>query len=457
MQEWLHFRKSKIGAVWIRWWNLSQEFFPIIRKKKIISEEGLKGIVLSEMHLLPESTLPFKKVIFDLGVPSDKLEIEFLKEFSKKQLVDLIIPHFIKKEFHNILAGQTYIKEIDSEKTEIFEDSISSSLSSDISYQFSQNRYETRFNEIKAAVNQVLKWKAKGIPENEIVLLAPDMEEYWFCLKPYLEKKGISFKKGYSVPLIESEEIVFWLSKLRLHLNIFSFLDLETANFYSSPKQTFTEFYSLFAKAPERGLSKSLLNKKKIRKRDHKASGREFIKWAVSFWPQNGRPELLEQVLEGFQDLPLKENLKMESWLSIMESELFSPKNQLKEETIQGISCLSLNAIHSIKENFVFIMGLDQDSLSSSFNSTGEQDMEKLSLDLGFPLSFPHPRQKELNLLWFLQSNSLNEVIFSVSDLDFRNKPQTPSLLWIFCKELFPSAKEMPFTVKKKIHQIHLN
>ena len=450
MEEWLHSRKLKTGAIWTRWWDLSREFFSIIREKKIISEEGLKGIVLSELHSLSESALPFKKVIFDLGVPYEKEELEFLKELSRKQPVDLIIPHFIKKDFHNILAGQTCFKETDFQKIEIFEEQLPSQSFSNSFCRVSQNRCENRLNEVKAAVTQILKWKAQGVSEDEIVLLAPDMEEYWFCLKPHLEKEGISFKKGYSVPLIENEEILFWLSKLRLHLNIFSFSDMETANFYTPQKKPFSEFYALFTKAPERELSKSLLNKQKIKKCDDKMSGKEFIKWAASFWPQNGRPELLEQGLESFQDLPLEEKLKMESWLSIMESELFSSKKQLREESTQGISCLSLNAIHSIRENFIFIMGLDQDSLSSAFNSSKEQDMEKLSLDLGFPLSFPHPRQKELNLLWFLQSDSLKEVILSFSDLDFLNKPQTPSLLWIFCKELFPSAKDIPPVIKNK-------
>ena len=441
MEEWLCSRKSKPEAIWMRWWELSQEFFPIIKKKNIISEEGLNGIVLSELHSLPVSALPFEKVIFDLGVPSEKEELEFIKELSGKRPVDMIVPHFTKTNFYNILAGKTYLKETDFQKTEIFQEKNFSSISLDSICRVSQNRSETRLNEVKTVINQIHKWKAQGVLEDEMVLLAPDMEEYWFCLKPYLEREGISFKKGYSVPLIESEEILFWLSELRLYLNVFSFSDMETANFYTSPKKTFSEFYALFAKAPERELSKKFLNKKKIKRRDERMSGGEFIKWAVSFWPQKGELELLEQALEGFQELPLEEKLKMESWLHILESELFAPKRELRGESSQGISCLSLNAIHSIKENFVFILGLDQDSLYSSFNGSGEQDMEKLSLDLGFPLSFPHPRQRELNLLWFLQSASLKEVIFSFSDSDFLNKPQTPSLLWIFYKDLFPLTK----------------
>ena len=183
------------------------------------------------------------------------MEIEFLKELSKKRPVDLIIPRFIKKEFLEILNEQTFLKELDSLKTECFEHPNSSQPSAKLP--IFQNRCETRLNEVKAAVIQVLKWKKKGVAEIEIALLAPDMEEYWFCLKPHLEKNGISFKKGYSMPLIEQEEILFWLSKLRIHLSVFSFSDLETASFYTPPKKSFSEFYALFANAPERELAKT--------------------------------------------------------------------------------------------------------------------------------------------------------------------------------------------------------
>ena len=299
---------------------------------------------------------------------------------------------------------------------------------------------------MKESAAQVRKWLNQGIAEKDIALLAPNMENYWFCLKPHLKKEGIFFKKSYSATLIDYPEILFWLSELQLHLGFLTFADLETKYFYTTPGRSFSEFYSLFAKVPERELSKKLLNKNKMKNSDAKVKGKEFVKWITSFWPSNGRSELLELALQSLQGHPLAAELKWRAWLKILKSNLFSSTRELEEESSQGISCLSLNAIHSVKESHVLIIGLDQDSLSSHLSSPGQEDMETLSIDLGFPLSFPNPRQMELNLLWFLQSSSLKEVILSVASMDFSSNPRTTSLLWMLYGE--SSSKE---TIKSSV------
>ena len=431
-------------------------------------------------------------MIFDLGVPLDRSEQEFLKELSRKRPVELIAPHFLAEGIYNAFGGKNYLEESDFQEIEFIdkkffssklfkesepeetENSLKesrlsqnifdgkdketvkdifepSSLSNGVDKggsrlnpdcRFFQRRFDTSLSEVKEAMTQVCQWLDQGLSEDQIVLLAPDIEDYWFSLKPHLEREGIIFKKSYSAVLIDFPEVLFWFSRLRLHLGFFSFPDLETAHFYTAPRRAFSDFYSLFSKVPERELSKSLLNRKKTRNRDDKVTGTEFIKWGVSFWPQRGKPELLELALDSFKDFPLTENLKWTAWLRVLEGGLFSLKKELVEESPEGIACLSLNAVHSIKSPYVFILGLDQDSLSLSSGEMGEEDMEALSYDLGFPLSFSHPRQRELNLLWFLQSTSLKEVIFSFSDLDFSGVSKTPSLLWTLCEEVFSAKKE---------------
>lgn len=487
MEEWIDFkRKEGKGVFWIRWWHLSQEFFKILKEKQIISEEGLKGLLIQELHTIKQSSLSFKKVIFDLGVPLDRSEQELLKEFSKKKPVELIAPHFGKEAPYYILGGKNYLEESDFQKIELInknplsfsefpkenkqkeskslkkrtnsssndnnteEQRITPKISllpqsphGEPSFcQFYRKRFDTSLSEVKGAMAQIREWLNQGCQENEIVLLAPDIEDYWFCLKPHLERENISFQKSHSAALIDFPETLFWLSRLRLHLSFFSFSHLETGHFHKTPSRPFSEFYSLFSKVPERNLTLSLLNRKKTRNKKDKVTGKEFIKWGASFWPQNGNSKLLELAFESFKDFPLTEKLKWTAWLKVLEEGLFSIKKELVEESPEGISCLSLNAVHSINSPYIFILGLNQDSLSLFNNTTAEEDMEALSFDLGFPLSFSHPRQRELNLLWFLQSTSLKEVVFSFADLDFSSSPQTPSLLWNLSSEMFSAKKQ---------------
>ena len=457
MEEWMKAKKRDRASIWTHWWNISREFFQFVNKKKILSEEGLKRILVYDLQSLIKTPLPFKKVIFDLGVPSDKWEQEFLKELAKKQTVELIAPHFKEKDVHSILSAQNYIEESDFQEVESFTSPSSDSpqkppkgtkLKAFLPQKkplplFIKNRYETSLIEVKEAVAQICRWRKQGTLENEITVLAPDMEDYWFCLKPHLEQEGISFKKGHSVALMDFPEILFWFSELRLHLGFLSFSDLETKSFYKPPAVSFSAFHSLFAKVPERELSGKLLNKKKVKNRENKITGKEFIKWGVSFWPESGREELLQEALESFQEFPLEAELKWEAWLRVLESGLFSSKKELEEESSQGISCLSLNAIHAVRGAYVFIMGLDQDSLLSSSGKLAQEDMEALSIDLGFPLSVPHPRHKELNLLWFLQSSSLKQVILSVANRNFSGTHQTPSLLWMLYEQLSTKKGEL--------------
>ena len=89
---------------------------------------------------------------------------------------------------------------------------------------------------------------------------------------------------------------------------------------------------------------------------------------------------MLELALDSFKDFPLTEKLKWTAWLRVLEGGLFSLKKELVEESPEGIACLSLNAVHSIKSPYVFILGLDQDSLSLSNGEMGEEDMEALSM-----------------------------------------------------------------------------
>ena len=116
--------------------------------------------------------------------------------------------------------------------------------------------------EIKGAMTQVHQWLDQGLSEDQIVLLAPDIEDYWFSLKPHLEREGIAFKKSYSAGLIDFPEVLFWLSRLRLHLGFFTFPDLETVHFYTAPRRGFSDFYSLFSKsAGKRAFKKSFKQK----------------------------------------------------------------------------------------------------------------------------------------------------------------------------------------------------
>ena len=60
IEEWLEARRKEgRGVFWVRWWNLSQEFFQIVRSRQVISEEGLKGLLIHNLYSVKESSFFF--------------------------------------------------------------------------------------------------------------------------------------------------------------------------------------------------------------------------------------------------------------------------------------------------------------------------------------------------------------------------------------------------------------
>ena len=319
---------------------------------------------------------------------------------------------------------------------------------------------ESALKEAAAAANQARRWRDQGVAEEEIALIAPDIEEYWPVLEFYLKEEGLTAQKGGEYVLADREEILIWLSLLRFHLSLHNFSDMETAYLHrrSPYKKRFSGFYADFWTAPSRSLSKRHLQKGRLRDSESLCSGKEFLKWVASLWPGSSRPgslgpgslgpssletssleqnsfdsELLEKSLQSFP-ASLEERLRYVNHLSLLEEGLFAPRSDGLEPD-HGLSCLSLNALAAVRAPFVFIMGLNKNALVHDERRDGRRELARISLDLGFPLSFPDPYEQERNLLWLLPSDSIKRAVLSFASSDFQGEAQTPSLLWMRCKK----------------------
>ena len=306
---------------------------------------------------------------------------------------------------------------------------------------FFKIKSETQLEELRKAVVQVCKWFKDGVSSQDIVIVAPDMEKYWFALKIYFEREQIPVKKSIFAKLTSFPDIRYFIAALRIHLGYFSFEDLEYFSFFKESKKKFSKFKACYFHVPDRELVQKLLFKGKSQSPNNPITGRQFIEWALSFWPKEAEAVLLDTVSKAFLKFPLEESLTASAWLRLFESELFALEIELEEEDSRGLSCLSFNALHSTKSPYVFVLGLDEDSLKqSSLGVLNESERESILNDLGFPLPFSHPKEKENSLLWFLQSIKHKEVYLSFSSYNFRGDIKAPSLLYFLSESLF-SAK----------------
>ena len=409
--EW--FSKKGKFVIWKPLFNLCQDFFSFLESKKIIYESGVKAFLL---HHLPSSDKLYfnkKRIFLDLSFSFDLCEKEIFKEISHHKEVLVLSPEL---ENQTLLEQSSFIyqkleEELSSQQVSYFKKIQESHKSLPTS--FFKIKSETQIEELRKALIQICEWLKAGVPAKDIAIFAPHIEDYWFALKTYFEREKILVKKSISTRGIDFPDLKYFLSSIRVHLGYFTFEDLEHFSFHKESKKNFSKFKAYYSQIPDRELVKKLLIKNKIRSHSEKMKGSQFIEWALSFWPKEGDSFLLEKISKVFQKFPMEGSLKASSWLRLFESEIFNIEVEVKEEESQGVSCLSFNAFHSVKSSYVFIMGLNEESLKPSpFKVLNESEKQSLLDDLGFPLPFVDSKEKENNLLWFLQSSQHKEVIF---------------------------------------------
>lgn len=440
MRKWLKEKKHTPHKQWGRWYRLSEEFFSLIQEKKWIHEEGIKGLLLNELPNHKEQWTWPHQIIVDLGIHFDFCEQDILKTLSSLMKVTVLIPK-LQMDIFKTLPPYDLLK-----KTTPPSHVMVQPKKKEAPTNFFKMEYETTLKESKSAIHQIRKWLDQGVPASDIAVLAPDMEDYWFCLQPYLEKENIMVRKSVTAPATAFPPITFWLASLKTHMEWIDFPLLECQAFYNNQKISFSKFQSRFFQNPERVLSgKQFLRKNQMKRPDQEISGKEFMEWALSFWPKEAESHLFDKVLAAFQEIPLEAGLHWKHWVTILEMSLHHQEKEIKPEQRNGMACLSLNAINSVKASHILVMGLSEESLGNyEENSLNQKDWEFLDQELGFPLPFKQGPEKELALQWFFQSSFLKEVVLSFAATNFLGQVQTPSVFFLLFERLQPSTKPLP-------------
>ena len=486
---------------WEPWFDLGQNFFSYLSVKKIFPESALKAVLFHYLPLTDKICFAKKRIFVDLAFSFDRCEREIFKALSRDKDIYILSPElenhlaynptfdvyqglegelgerqivFLDSQFK---AQETVREEKDKKAFHLLTQKRSDAffkgtnrptkhssgqfatppgkpffkgtnrptkhpaLAQKRSGHFFKVKSKTRLEEIEKALAQVCQWLKVGAAPKDIVLFAPNMEDYWPALKIYFEKEQIPAKKSVFAPLADFPDGQYFLSTLKIHLSYFKFEDLERFSFYRESQRDFSRFKSLYFDVPGRSLTQNLLLKGKSLNPDQQITGRHFIEWALSFWPKEGQPFLLEKITKIFQNFPLEESLKASSWLSWLESEALILEIELEGENEGGISCLSFNALHSSLSPYVFVLGLDEESFKS-LGPLNETEQEAVLNDLGFPLPFSHPKEKENSFLWFLQSSHYKELYLSLSRYDWTGHIKTDSLIYFMSDFLLPVEKK---------------
>ena len=437
IEEWINQKNNTAKKRWKHWYELSQDFFSILKQKKWLHKEGIQGLLLNGLSSQHSTSWLPQKLIFDLGVNFDSCEQEIIQTISKNKDVVLLIP-YLEKEFY----GKKYISPYETVLNQLSSTKPPKSLKDKKTNQpkLIFNKYKTSLQEVKFITAQVRQWIEQGIPQDNIVLLAPRIEYFWPTLKPHLEKENIYFKKSLASLPINYPEVVSWLSSIKIQLGLSDFSHLEISEFSESKyKMLFNEFQNMFYNFPQKKYENSFIKSSTKKSLDDLVSGKDFINWILKLWPRHGRLDILDPILDNFKKANLSVELKYRHWFLFLEEALFSQELEVESENKKGISCLSFNALQSVQASHVIVMGLSEESMKTKdWTSVTTQDWDSLIRELGFPLAFDHPYTHQISLQWFLQNNHIQQAHLSYSEESFTGEVQTPSPFFLLSYQKHP-------------------
>lgn len=420
LKEWWNFKKKNLSSHWKKWYRLSQSFHNYLIEKKIIETSWVDTYLLDKNIHLPQ----WEELIFDIGSDINPIESELISQLATNNQVTTLIPLSYKDKAWQC-SFIPYRSLLKTPKIELPPPKVPL---------ISVKKFSSMLAEVKDITAQVKK-ALKTLKPSQVSILAPNIEDYWPCLKSHLLMENIPFKKSETTSLISFPAIQLWLANMWTHLGVIEYENLETI-FYSD--NTHSDYSPMRFQANYLhtkhidDVPPYLFNKEWLRDKYLLADSTVFTNWAKKLLP-NTNPTILQKINAELLQLNTLQNIQLpfESWLTLLSSHLRQQEYPITNEKQEGIHCLSTNALAWVEADFIYLAGLSEQSLKTDkhhFISSMEVDL--INEDLGFIIKTQASDKLEQNIIQFIQQGHKN-LILSFSASDFHGEPFNPSALWL--------------------------
>ncbi len=430
---------------WGHWFELCSELWESFQEQNLMLAPWLPGFLLSEDLARLQWD---KRLVFDLGSQVSQVEGQLIQQLSRSLDVTVIYP-----EAPWISLMPDTLKP--------YTDLLPKKYSGDPNWQppltdhISFGRFSTQLAEVKDAVAQVRRWLEAGVDASAIALVLPDVEDAWPVIKMYLDHEGIPINKTETSKLGGFVDMSRWIAILRTRLKKVKTSDLEVSLFATTkpPRLSVSEFRRLFSNVyDERDLQRAeglfaggeLANPKGDATAGAKFVLRDFLAWALGFWP-DGSSDRLESLFGVIgQEVPDELLLPADQWLNYLEGLLARREVTLRPADESGVWCVSLSSAHWLPLTHAVFMNLNEGSLRSVERSpVSPMDAQKILQDTGFALGPADNLQMEFELIWFLQK-PWRDLRLTFASSDFQGNVLTPSRLWLWAGFLNGQFKKDP-------------
>lgn len=433
MEEWIK-TFSQNNSYEKAWHNLAVDFWSYLEQKKIIESSWASALLLDNLPFNKGSfslqERLFTNIIFDLGFNTNKVESELIHQITSRIHTTVLIPFcFDEKQQKNIASLYGWINKTFS-KTQKPPTPPTNSLKI--------KKFATPLSEVKDITHQIKKALKEGINFDKISVLAPNIEDYWICLKSYLQKENIPVNKVETVSLVSFPVIQLWLAKLWTHLSILKPEYLHIIRSHQSLYTNFSQLKTEFCNIKEiEKWPKWVYEKSQLREKNELISYEDFIKWAKDLLPNVPsviRKPLKECLNEFSKNKSLLKTLplKRQAWLSLLEHHISIKEIEIKSGQPNGINCLSFNAIDWVESDLIYIAGLSEQNLKNEKQrSLSALEAQSITRDLGFFIK-TDPIDKTENIIsCFIHQKHNKNLILSFSTSNFLGEALNPSCLWL--------------------------
>ena len=380
---------------------------------------------------IPFKHIPFKEIIFDLGFNINRLEEELIQQISTKINTKILVPFYFDNKYQN----EIYF---------IYNRFKSTKLEKSKPKKCNQNniqikKFVTPLAEVKDISNWIKTTLDKGIKPNKICVLAPHIEDYWTCLKSYFNKENIAVNKRETVSLSSFPIIQLWFAKMRTHLAVLKYENLEMVYAHGNAPINFSQLKADFyhIKKIESWPTETYTNNK-LRNKNEATTADTFIKWTLDLLPRKGentitRTAIKECINDFLQTTKTTAALQLKwlSWLNLLESFIKQKEIETQAGNPKGINCLSFNALGWLESDCTYIAGLSEQNIKiNRHNVISSLSAHSIMENLGFFIKSESIDKWEQVIDCFAYQEH-KELVLSFSATDFSGTPLNPSCLWL--------------------------
>ncbi len=437
MADWFS-RNEASYARWGRWFELSERVWKIFLQEGFIAAPWASGVLVNEGDL---SRIWSRSIVVDLGADLTQVEADLLLILGDH--LDVLVlrpePSWRSEYARTLTAYEVLEAKVGAKREEIL------TVAPPAIAKTTCRKYTTMIAEVKDATAQVRKWLDSGeVKPNDIAIVAPDIEPYWFALSNYLEVEGIPVQKDKVRRLHSFPDMAVWLAHLRLKTGGHDESDLELAIFSGSLPSTHTE-KKLISFSEFKTVFTSVYGREDLDRRQSVARAfatelsvgdvirrDEFIAWALKFLPAGFDADRVELGLKRvLTECPESLSLPVQRWMAYLEQVFSRIEMRISSGDADGLSCVRLSSAENSPAKKIILLGLTEAALKKTVSTAILfSDLWSLAQEFGFHLSSDDQTQLEFETRWLIESGD-RELVLSVPETDFNGGALAPSWLWI--------------------------